>query len=182
MLAVSLLILIAGAMLDDYLVPPVKRVHKVVEFKAERKENRTDRSESSEENSPSSEQAPQEKVPQEKTTQERAQQEKTPQERTGESAPPVATSKASATNRVVNDSGSRIQISMDANGIRLESSDPKIREGRSRTYARKFGFKVILRFGLKEIRRLSESLISLAGAKVWDGAKNPSEAYRVLSL
>lgn len=129
LLAVSLLILIAGAMLDDYLVPPVKRVHKVVEFKAERKENRTDRSESSEENSPSSEQAPQEKVPQEKTTQERAQQEKTPQERTGESAPPVATSKASATNRVVNDSGSRIQISMDANGIRLESSDPKIREG-----------------------------------------------------
>ncbi|MFN5141099.1 MAG: histidine kinase, partial [Burkholderiales bacterium] len=129
LLAVSLLILIAGAMLDDYLVPPVKRVHKVVEFKAERKENRTDRSESSEENSPSSEQATQEKVPQEKTTQERAQQEKTPQERTGESAPPVATSKASATNRVVNDSGSRIQISMDANGIRLESSDPKIREG-----------------------------------------------------
>ncbi|MFZ9539356.1 MAG: hypothetical protein ACO270_13525, partial [Burkholderiaceae bacterium] len=119
LLAVSLLILIAGAMLDDYLVPPVKRVHKVVEFKAERKENRTDRSESSEENSPSSEQATQEKVPQEKTTQERA----------AESAPPVATSKASATNRVVNDSGSRIQISMDANGIRLESSDPKIREG-----------------------------------------------------
>ncbi|MBU3746168.1 MAG: hypothetical protein FGM36_02545 [Burkholderiaceae bacterium] len=134
LLAVSLLILIAGAMLDDYLVPPVKRVHKVVEFKAERKENRTDRSESSEENSPSSEQATQEKVPQEKTTQERAQQEralqeKTPQERAAESAPPVATSKASATNRVVNDSGSRIQISMDANGIRLESSDPKIREG-----------------------------------------------------
>ena len=129
LLAVSLLILIAGAMLDDYLVPPVKRVHKVVEFKAERKENRTDRSESSEENSPSSEQATQEKVPQEKTTQERAQQEKTPQEKPAESAPSGATSKASATNRVVNDSGSRIQISMDANGIRLESSDPKIREG-----------------------------------------------------
>ncbi|MFZ9378868.1 MAG: hypothetical protein ACO25E_08735, partial [Burkholderiaceae bacterium] len=93
LLAVSLLILIAGAMLDDYLVPPVKRVHKVVEFKAERKENRTDRSESSEENSPSSEQTTQEKVPQEKTTQERAQQEralqeKTPQERAAESAPP----------------------------------------------------------------------------------------------
>jgi len=129
LLAVSLLILIAGAMLDDYLVPPVKRVHKVVEFKAERKENRTDRSESSEENSPSSEQATQEKVPQEKTTQERAQQEKTPQEKPAESAPSGATSKASANDRVAKDSGSRIQISMDTNGIHVDSSDPKIREG-----------------------------------------------------
>ncbi|MFZ9712302.1 MAG: hypothetical protein ACO3A7_12965, partial [Burkholderiaceae bacterium] len=66
LLAVSLLILIAGAMLDDYLVPPVKRVHKVVEFKAESKTNRPDTSDSSEEKGPSNEQAPQAKVLQEK--------------------------------------------------------------------------------------------------------------------
>ncbi|MGA1396103.1 MAG: histidine kinase [Burkholderiaceae bacterium] len=139
LLAVSLLILIAGAMLDDYLVPPVKRVHKVVEFKAESKTNRPDTSDSSEEKGPSNEQAPQAKVLQEKASQgnatqekapqEKAPQEKTPQEKPAESAPSGATSKASANDRMPKDSGSRIQISIDTNGIHVDSSDPKIREG-----------------------------------------------------